>query len=85
LRPSRLGTLRQRLGMIASLLVWTVLTASAVTDQNHGFRFNTNPRRIRCRRNSDPDAFVSCDRGCLHDPQPHITAVTRFPKVEMML
>ena len=58
--------------MIASLLVWTDLTASAVTDQNHGFRIDTNPRCIRCRRNSDPEPFVSRDRGCLHDPQPHI-------------
>jgi hypothetical protein len=44
--------------MIASLLVWTDLTASAVTDQNHGFRMDTNLRRIGCRRNSDANAFV---------------------------
>ena len=38
--------------------------ASAATDQNHGYGID-NKSPVSVVRNSDPDAFVSCDRRCL--------------------
>jgi hypothetical protein len=84
-KTERLRILLQRQGMITSLLVGRTLAASVVTDQNHGFCLDTNPGRIRCRRNSDPmRSFRLIDDGsATHGP--HITVVMRFPKLEMML